>query len=616
MPAISNPFPLFTDADGAPLDDAYIYVGAANQNPVSSPITVYWDESLTIAAAQPIRTSNGYPMRNGTPSRFYAGANYSILVRDKNGSFVFQSGAGLDQFSNYGSAILSISNLRLLPIPLENTVVRVIGRQGGFFRYASGNVSAQVTLDTYGGIWIAPNSAPSGISGAWERIVENDIYDSEWWLPDVMPTNAQVRINASFDIIPAATARKLLLPRRVVTVTGTVILKHGIEYEGAGQNGRFDGQGGSGFFPITIAASNSKLWNISSGNVTGTAVQGEPGGFHITDGLPIFGSDGIPIENVSAIDCHAYNARTGFRVGYKSTGTAGATNIFGSRDTYIENFTCDGIGRIGIETMRSHGVEIIGGVVRMTQDTFDPSGLKRGVRVVGAHQVNIKALRIIGASDAGNTGVSVEPAANFSSSSVSTNVTVEGCVFENCREECVRIGAGSSGVQILGNRGTGWDDTNAGRFLRVVAEMGSGGEAKSILVANNQSENINIFSRLEGRVIGLDVLSNFSISNNSTTTRFFETSGNAANDEIIWAKIIGNTGIGNGLGTGGFFRYAGMTASSEITIDDNHFTADSAGAVFVFSGDGVVRTKSQQSNKVLPATLWSQVRPPLGQGTY
>lgn len=91
MPAIAvnPPFPLFTDADGQPLDDAYIYIGTANQNPVSNPITVYWDEALTIAAAQPIRTSNGYPMRNGTPSRFYTNANYSILVRDKNGSFVY-----------------------------------------------------------------------------------------------------------------------------------------------------------------------------------------------------------------------------------------------------------------------------------------------------------------------------------------------------------------------------------------------------------------------------------------------------------------------------------------------------------------------------------------------
>ena len=91
MPAIAvnQPFPIFTDADGQPLDDAYIYIGAANQNPVSNPITVYWDSALTIPASQPIRTSGGYPVRNGTPARFYANSDYSILVRDKNGAFVY-----------------------------------------------------------------------------------------------------------------------------------------------------------------------------------------------------------------------------------------------------------------------------------------------------------------------------------------------------------------------------------------------------------------------------------------------------------------------------------------------------------------------------------------------
>lgn len=102
MPAISvnPPFPLFTDADGQPLDDAYIYIGTANQNPVSNPITVYWDSALTIAAAQPIRTSGGYPVYNGTPARFYTASDYSILVRDKNGAFVYTAASETDFISS------------------------------------------------------------------------------------------------------------------------------------------------------------------------------------------------------------------------------------------------------------------------------------------------------------------------------------------------------------------------------------------------------------------------------------------------------------------------------------------------------------------------------------
>lgn len=102
MPAIAvnPPYPLFTDADGQPLDDAYIYIGTANQNPVSNPITVYWDSALTITAAQPIRTSGGYPVYNGTPARFYTNSDYSILVRDKNGAFIYTAASETDFISS------------------------------------------------------------------------------------------------------------------------------------------------------------------------------------------------------------------------------------------------------------------------------------------------------------------------------------------------------------------------------------------------------------------------------------------------------------------------------------------------------------------------------------
>ena len=80
MLAIDAPFPQFYDLDGRPLDGGYIYVGAENQNPQTSPITVYWDEALTQPAAQPLRTKNGIIARNGTPAFVYAAADHSMLV--------------------------------------------------------------------------------------------------------------------------------------------------------------------------------------------------------------------------------------------------------------------------------------------------------------------------------------------------------------------------------------------------------------------------------------------------------------------------------------------------------------------------------------------------------
>jgi hypothetical protein len=87
---VTQPFLIFYDRSGQPLDAGYIYVGTAGINPEVSPITVYWDSSLTTTAAQPIRTLAGYPSRNGSPSNIIASQSpYSILIRDKTGALVY-----------------------------------------------------------------------------------------------------------------------------------------------------------------------------------------------------------------------------------------------------------------------------------------------------------------------------------------------------------------------------------------------------------------------------------------------------------------------------------------------------------------------------------------------
>lgn len=93
MPAIiiESPYPLFTDDAGVALEDGYIYVGTANLDPVSNPVAVYFDSGLTIPAAQPIRTSGGYPVYSGSPARLFVNSDYSIRVNDKTGALVFSA---------------------------------------------------------------------------------------------------------------------------------------------------------------------------------------------------------------------------------------------------------------------------------------------------------------------------------------------------------------------------------------------------------------------------------------------------------------------------------------------------------------------------------------------
>jgi hypothetical protein len=88
---VTPPFPVFSDIDGQPLENGYIWIGTANLNPQTNPINVYWDAALTISATQPIRTLGGYPSNSGTPARFYVNADYSIRVMNRNGSTIYSS---------------------------------------------------------------------------------------------------------------------------------------------------------------------------------------------------------------------------------------------------------------------------------------------------------------------------------------------------------------------------------------------------------------------------------------------------------------------------------------------------------------------------------------------
>ena len=96
--SIQVPYPVFYDRDGLPLDSGRIYIGEANLDPITNPITVYYDEALTIPASQPLITSAGYIYRNGTPTQIYVDAvDFSITVSDNKNLLVysFPSGTGL-----------------------------------------------------------------------------------------------------------------------------------------------------------------------------------------------------------------------------------------------------------------------------------------------------------------------------------------------------------------------------------------------------------------------------------------------------------------------------------------------------------------------------------------
>jgi hypothetical protein len=91
---LAPPYPIFTDKSGSPLDNGYLYFGEVNKNPETNPIQVFYDSAFTQPAAQPLRTSNGYVMRNGSPALIYANSQFSVTIRDKNNALVIYSPVG------------------------------------------------------------------------------------------------------------------------------------------------------------------------------------------------------------------------------------------------------------------------------------------------------------------------------------------------------------------------------------------------------------------------------------------------------------------------------------------------------------------------------------------
>lgn len=98
--SVQPTFPIFTDIDGQPLEDGYIFIGAANLNPQVNPIVVYQNAALTTVAVQPIRTRGGYPVFSGTPGRLYVNSDYSIQVQNKNGSVVYNAPTATERYSD------------------------------------------------------------------------------------------------------------------------------------------------------------------------------------------------------------------------------------------------------------------------------------------------------------------------------------------------------------------------------------------------------------------------------------------------------------------------------------------------------------------------------------
>jgi hypothetical protein len=99
MLPVEQPFKTYTGIDGKPLNNGSVYFGQPGQDPITHPVTVYWDAAGTLPAAQPLRTVNGYIVNDsGAAANPFYDSSYSTSVIDSKGVQVFYAPSS-DSFS-------------------------------------------------------------------------------------------------------------------------------------------------------------------------------------------------------------------------------------------------------------------------------------------------------------------------------------------------------------------------------------------------------------------------------------------------------------------------------------------------------------------------------------
>lgn len=108
MLPVEQPFKTYTGLDGKPLSNGSVYFGEPDQDPITHPVTVYWDAAGTLPVAQPARTLNGYIVNDSNaPANVFYDSTYSETVIDSKGRTVFYAPTS-DDFS-IGSYVVGLA---------------------------------------------------------------------------------------------------------------------------------------------------------------------------------------------------------------------------------------------------------------------------------------------------------------------------------------------------------------------------------------------------------------------------------------------------------------------------------------------------------------------------
>jgi hypothetical protein len=287
MLATVSPFPQYFDLQGRPLDSGYLYFGAANDNPETNPVQVYWDAAGTQPAEQPIRTINGCAVRYGTPTQvFTAALDYSLTVRDAKRRLVVYAKESADfaAFASLGANLASPAvgkGSKLIAYMLRLT--------GAVARWVEDKLSESVSV--------------------FDFMTEAQIADVK---AGTLTQDVTAALTAAF----SCGRKKIYAPEGVYLFTSQLVVPNLVKVHGDGY-GTVAGQAGTRF--IKRGNFNGVVVNVGS-QLENLSVEGDAG--NGGDGIHVLGGRSS-LRNVSSFG----HGRDGIKVGDYAVSSAN-TNLW------------------------------------------------------------------------------------------------------------------------------------------------------------------------------------------------------------------------------------------------------------------------------------------------
>jgi hypothetical protein len=217
---IESALKLYVDSDGNPLDGGYIYFGSPNQNPITAPVTVYWDSAGTQPAAQPLRTQNGYIVRNGTPANVFCSVLYSQLVQDNRQVQIYYAPTSND----YSIAYYVQSTIGNLITSIGSSLIGFIqAGVGAVLRTVQAKLRDTISVMDFGAIGDGVTDDTAAINLAYAAVTTRGA--TIWWPNGKYKVSGPITVKSNTKTVFAGGAS--LAPVPIASFTPLIMPGHG-----------------------------------------------------------------------------------------------------------------------------------------------------------------------------------------------------------------------------------------------------------------------------------------------------------------------------------------------------------------------------------------------------